>query len=142
MPFLSLAQRRAGRELGSRSAVADSRQTLLCTYLSGVLLLGLVLNSALGWSWADPVAALFIAAVAVKDGRDAWKGDSCCLPAPLVFASGHRHAMPHFAPDLASGPSVAQPVDLTAGTAADAPTCACCRGNGIRTPAAELRDQH
>ncbi|MDQ0823631.1 hypothetical protein QFZ79_001376 [Arthrobacter sp. V4I6] len=50
MPFLSLAQRRAGRELGSLSAVADSRQTLLCTYLSGVLLLGLVLNSALGWS--------------------------------------------------------------------------------------------
>ncbi|MCD5344063.1 cation transporter [Arthrobacter sp. AK04] len=82
MPFLSLAQRRAGRELGSRSAVADSRQTLLCTYLSGVLLLGLVLNSTLGWSWADPVAALVIAAVAVKEGLDAWKGESCCAPAP------------------------------------------------------------
>lgn len=50
IPFLSLAQRRAGRELGCRSAVADSRQTPLCTYLSGVLLLGLVLNSTLGWS--------------------------------------------------------------------------------------------
>ncbi|MDR7276918.1 cation transporter [Catenuloplanes atrovinosus] len=78
MPGLSYAQRRAGRELGSRSAVADSRQTLLCTYLSAVLLAGLALNSLLGWSWADPVAALVIAAVAVKEGRDAWRGDACC----------------------------------------------------------------
>jgi divalent metal cation (Fe/Co/Zn/Cd) transporter len=78
MPFLSAAQRRAGRELGSASAVADSRQTLLCTYLSAVLLLGLVANATLGWSWADPVAALVIAAVAVKEGRDAWRGDGCC----------------------------------------------------------------
>lgn len=80
MPFLSWAQRRAGRELGSRSAVADSKQTLLCTYLSGVLLVGLLLNSTLGWSWADPIAALVIAAVAVKEGLEAWKGDSCCAP--------------------------------------------------------------
>lgn len=78
MPFLSHAQRRAGRELGSRSAVADSQQTLLCTYLSGVLLVGLLLNGLLGWSWADPLAALVIAAVAVKEGRDAWRGQHCC----------------------------------------------------------------
>ena len=78
MPVLSWAQRRAGRELGSRSAVADSRQTLLCTYLSAVLLAGLVLNSTLGWTWADPIAALVIAGVAVKEGREAWRGDSCC----------------------------------------------------------------
>ena len=78
MPFLSYAQRRAGRELGSRSAVADSQQTLLCTYLSGVLLVGLLLNSLFGWSWADPIAALVIAAVAVKEGREAWKGHHCC----------------------------------------------------------------
>jgi divalent metal cation (Fe/Co/Zn/Cd) transporter len=78
MPFLSYAQRRAGRELGSRSAVADSHQTLLCTYLSGVLLVGLVLNGLFGWSWADPLAALVIAAVAVKEGRDAWRGRHCC----------------------------------------------------------------
>jgi divalent metal cation (Fe/Co/Zn/Cd) transporter len=82
MPLLSWAQRRAGRELGSISAVADSKQTLLCTYLSAVLLLGLVLNSAFGWSWADPVAALVIAAVAVKEGRDAWRGETCCAPIP------------------------------------------------------------
>ena len=81
MPVLSWAQRRAGRELGSLSAVADSKQTLLCTYLSGVLLVGLLLNSLFGWSWADPIAALVIAVIAVKEGINAWKGDTCC-PAP------------------------------------------------------------
>ncbi|GAA2650133.1 cation transporter [Nonomuraea recticatena] len=84
MPFLSAAQRRAGRELGSASAVADSKQTLLCTYLSAVLLVGLALNSLFGWSWADPVAALLIAAVAVKEGREAWRGEACCAPQPLA----------------------------------------------------------
>jgi len=78
MPVLSLAQRRTGRELGSRSAVADSKQTLLCTYLSAVLLAGLLLNSLFGWSWADPIAALVIAGVAVREGREAWRGDACC----------------------------------------------------------------
>lgn len=92
MPVLSAAQRRAGRELGSASAVADSKQTLLCTYLSAVLLAGLVLNSAFGWSWADPVAALVIAAIAVKEGRAALRGDTCCaipvLPAPSAPTEG------------------------------------------------------
>lgn len=82
MPVLSTAQRRAGRELGSASAVADSHQTLLCTYLSAVLLIGLLLNSLFGWSWADPIAALVIAAIAVKEGRNAWRGITCC-PTPL-----------------------------------------------------------
>ncbi len=78
MPVLSLTQRKAGRELGSLSAVADSKQTLLCTYLSAVLLAGLVLNSLWGWSWADPVAALGIAAIAAREGVNAWRGDPCC----------------------------------------------------------------
>lgn len=78
MPVLSWAQRRAGRELGSRTAVADSKQTLLCTYLSAVLLLGLVLNSALGWWWADAGAALVIAGIAVREGISAWRGEACC----------------------------------------------------------------
>ena len=78
MPALSLAQRRAGRELGSQSAVADSKQTLLCTYLSAALLVGLLLNGLLCWSWADPVAALVIAAIAVREGINAWRGDPCC----------------------------------------------------------------
>jgi divalent metal cation (Fe/Co/Zn/Cd) transporter len=80
MPVLSGLQRRTGRELGSASAVADSKQTLLCTYLSAVLLAGLVVNSLFGWWWADPAAALVIAAVAVKEGRDAWRGIACCPP--------------------------------------------------------------
>ena len=82
MPFLSWAQRRTGRELGSNAVVADSTQTLLCTYLSAVLLVGLVLNATLGWSWADPIAGLVIAAVAVKEGREAWRGESCCAVTP------------------------------------------------------------
>lgn len=83
MPWLSYAQRRAGRQLGSATAVADSKQTLLCTYLSAVLLMGLGLNSLFGWSWADPLAALVIAGVAVKEGLEAWRGDSCCT-APVT----------------------------------------------------------
>jgi len=78
MPVLSLAQRRAGRELGSLSAVADSKQTLLCTYLSAILLVGVVLNGLWGWSWADPVAVLGIAVIAVRQGANAWRGDPCC----------------------------------------------------------------
>lgn len=77
MPVLSLSQRRAGRQLGSASVVADSHQTLLCAGLSGVLLLGLGLNSLVGWAWADPVAALLIAAFAVREGWEAWHGDPC-----------------------------------------------------------------
>lgn len=87
MPFLSAAQRKAGRELGSASAVADSKQTLLCTYLSAVLLIGLVLNATLEWSWADPIAALVIAAIAVKEGRDAWRGEGCCAPPSAAVPS-------------------------------------------------------
>jgi divalent metal cation (Fe/Co/Zn/Cd) transporter len=81
MPLLSWAQRRTGLALGSGSVVADSKQTLLCTYLSAVLLAGLILNSTLGWGWADPLAGLIIAAVAVKEGVEAWRGEACgCGP--------------------------------------------------------------
>ena len=80
MPFLSWAQRRTGKALGSNAVVADATQTLLCTYLSAVLLVGLVLNATLGWSWADPIAGLVIAAVAVREGREAWRGEGCCAP--------------------------------------------------------------
>lgn len=80
MPFLSWAQRRTGRELGSAAVVADGTQTLLCTYLSGVLLAGLLLNATLGWGWADPVAGLVIAGVAVREGLEVRRGDGCCAP--------------------------------------------------------------
>ena len=92
MPLLSWAQRRTGRELGSGAVVADSTQTLLCTYLSAVLLAGLVLNAALGWSWADPVAGLVIAGVAVREGLEAWRGEDCCAPAGLTDAAADRGA--------------------------------------------------
>jgi divalent metal cation (Fe/Co/Zn/Cd) transporter len=80
MPFLSWAQRRTGRALGSDAVVADSTQTLLCTYLSAALLVGLALNATLGWSWADPVVGLVIAAVALREGVEAWRGEGCCAP--------------------------------------------------------------
>ncbi len=84
MPLLVRAKRRTGRELGSATVMADSTQTMLCTYLSAVLLVGLLLNALWGWSWADPVAALVIAGVATKEGIEAWRGDHCddCAPIP------------------------------------------------------------
>ena len=86
MPLLSWTQRRTGRELGSGSVVADSTQTLLCTYLSAVLLLGLLANAFLGWWWLDSVAALVIAAVAVREGLENWRED-CCTPGILPPAT-------------------------------------------------------
>ena len=77
MPALSWAQRRTGRRLASAAVVADSTQTALCAYLSVVLLLGLVLDATLGWWWADPVAGLVIAAVAIREGLEAWRGENC-----------------------------------------------------------------
>lgn len=90
MPFLSWFERRTGRELGSASAVADSKQTLICTYLSAALLGGLLLNSLLGWAWADSVAAIVIAVFAVREGVEAWRGDACCA-APVSALTGERH---------------------------------------------------
>ncbi|GAB3560794.1 cation transporter [Spelaeicoccus albus] len=80
MPLLSLLERRTGAELGSTSAIADSKQTLICAYLSAAVLAGLVVNALFGWTWADPVAALIIAGFAIKEGIEAWKGDTCTSP--------------------------------------------------------------
>jgi divalent metal cation (Fe/Co/Zn/Cd) transporter len=85
MPFLSLAERRAGRELGSASAVADSKQTLICTYLSAAVLVGLVLNSLLGWWWADAIAGLVIAVFAIREGIEAWRGDACATSVGMLL---------------------------------------------------------
>ena len=97
MPAFSLLERRTGQQLGSATAVADSKQTLLCAYLSATLLLGLLLNALLGWWWADSVAAVVIAAWAVKEGVEAWRGDACVEPVGVLTgeqsparASGHR----------------------------------------------------
>ncbi|SCL36379.1 cation diffusion facilitator family transporter [Micromonospora aurantiaca (nom. illeg.)] len=91
MPLLVWVKRRTGRELGSATVVADSMQTMLCTYLSVIVLVGLLLNATLGWWWADPVAALVIAAVAIREGVEAWRGeqcDDCALPAAGSDADG------------------------------------------------------
>jgi divalent metal cation (Fe/Co/Zn/Cd) transporter len=108
MPLLSTAQRRTGRELGSASAVADSKQTLLCTYLSGALLVGLGANLLLGWWWADPMVALLIAVLAVKEGREAWRGDTCCGP---IAAAERSHASEPACDDGCCRPSRAMSPD-------------------------------
>ncbi|PRY00704.1 cation transporter [Allonocardiopsis opalescens] len=123
MPFLSLAQRRAGRELGSASAVADSKQTLICTYLSAALLVGLAANALLGWAWADPAAALLIAALALREGVTAWRGDPCCAPAGIALT-----ARP--AADSCCATDAARPAPTADAAAPAADACACCAGAG------------
>ncbi|WP_413354650.1 cation diffusion facilitator family transporter [Microbacterium sp. 1P06AB] len=91
MPFLSLAERRAGTELGSATAVADSKQTLICTYLSAAVLVGLVANAAFGWWWADAVAGLVIAVFAVREGVEAWRGDACATSVGMLLEGEHDH---------------------------------------------------
>ena len=78
MPALASVKRRAGRLMRSRTLVADSTQTQLCAYLSATTLTGLAANAIFGWWWADPLVALVIAAVALREGREAWRGDACC----------------------------------------------------------------
>lgn len=85
MPFLSLAERRAGRELGSATAVADSKQTLICAYLSAAVLIGLLLNSLFGWWWADALAGLVIAGFAIREGVEAWRGDACATSVGMIL---------------------------------------------------------
>lgn len=75
MPALAWVEFRTGRELGSRSVQADAKQLLLCVYLSGTVLIGLLLNSLFDWAWADSVAALVVAALAVREGVEAWRGE-------------------------------------------------------------------
>lgn len=75
MPALALVKRRTGERLGSATLVADSTETLLCAYLSATLLAGLVLNAIVGWWWADPLAALGIAGLAFREGKEAWEGE-------------------------------------------------------------------
>lgn len=77
MPALALAKRRTANRLGSATLRADAAETMLCAWLSAVLLAGLVLNATVGWWWADPLAALGIAGLATKEGIEAWRGESC-----------------------------------------------------------------
>lgn len=79
MPPLAIAKARVGEKLGSSATKSEGRQNMLCAYLSAALLIGLSTNAAFGWWWADPITALVIAVVAVNEGRQAWRGDSCCV---------------------------------------------------------------
>ena len=77
MPLLAIAKRRIGQKLHSPATVKEASQTQLCAYLSVALLVGLLANALAGWWWADPVAALAIAGVAVKEGLESWRGEGC-----------------------------------------------------------------
>jgi divalent metal cation (Fe/Co/Zn/Cd) transporter len=77
MPLLARAKRRTGHSLGSSATVGEAEQQMICAYLSLALLVGLGLNAAFGWWWADPAAALVIAAVAAREGVESWRGDHC-----------------------------------------------------------------
>jgi divalent metal cation (Fe/Co/Zn/Cd) transporter len=85
MPPLAAAKSKVAERLGSSATKSESRQTMLCAYLSAALLVGLGLNAVAGWWWADPLTALAIAAVAAREGREAWRGESCCI-APVGTA--------------------------------------------------------
>lgn len=95
MPFLSFAERRAGQAIGSATAVADSKQTLICTYLSFAVLAGLAFNSLLGWWWADAVAGLVIAAFAIREGVEAWRGDACATSIGMLLEDDSEHDHDH-----------------------------------------------
>jgi len=79
MPFLGIAKRRLADKLGSVATRGEGTQNLLCAYLAGAVLVGLLGNMLFGLWWLDPAAALFIAAVAVKEGRESWRGEGCCV---------------------------------------------------------------
>jgi divalent metal cation (Fe/Co/Zn/Cd) transporter len=78
MPLLARAKRRVGNQLGSPATVQEGVQNMVCAYLSVALLAGLLANALLGWWWADPAAALVIATVALREGRESWRGEGCC----------------------------------------------------------------
>jgi divalent metal cation (Fe/Co/Zn/Cd) transporter len=78
MPPLGRAKQRLGRHLDSAATAGEGTQNMLCAYLAAAVLVGLLANALLGWWWLDPVAALFIAFVAVREGRETWRGEGCC----------------------------------------------------------------
>jgi divalent metal cation (Fe/Co/Zn/Cd) transporter len=90
MPPLAIAKGRIGEKLGSSATKSEGQQNMLCAYLSAALLLGLGANALLGLWWADPATALVIAGVALKEGRESWRGESCCT-SPIAAEGGEGH---------------------------------------------------
>jgi divalent metal cation (Fe/Co/Zn/Cd) transporter len=91
MPPLAIAKARVAEALGSSATKSESRQTMLCAYLSAALLVGLGANALLGWWWADPITALAIAGVALREGRASWAGDACCTTAVVALDGDACH---------------------------------------------------
>jgi divalent metal cation (Fe/Co/Zn/Cd) transporter len=83
MPLLGIAKQRIAEQIGSAATKGEGRQNVLCAYLAGALLIGLAGNAIAGAWWLDPLVGLLIAAVAVKEGAEAWRGDGCCVGSPL-----------------------------------------------------------
>ena len=83
MPQLATAKHRIGQHLGSGATTGEGTQNLLCAYLAAGVLTSLALNAAFGLWWADPAVALSIAALAIKEGQQTWRGDSCCTAHPI-----------------------------------------------------------
>ena len=91
MPILGIAKQRLADQMGSAATAGEGRQNMLCAYLAGALLVGLLGNAALGAWWLDPLVGLLIAGVAAREGLEAWRGEGCCVSSPLDGA--------HFADD-------------------------------------------
>jgi divalent metal cation (Fe/Co/Zn/Cd) transporter len=87
MPLLGQAKHRISRRLGSGATAGEGTQNMLCAYLAAGVLTGLALNAAFGLWWADPAVALGIAALALNEGRQTWRGEGCCATAPLGTAA-------------------------------------------------------
>jgi divalent metal cation (Fe/Co/Zn/Cd) transporter len=83
MPLLGIAKQRIAEQIGSAATKGEGRQNVLCAYLAGALLVGLAGNAVAGAWWLDPIVGLLIAAVAVNEGAEAWRGDGCCVGSPL-----------------------------------------------------------
>jgi divalent metal cation (Fe/Co/Zn/Cd) transporter len=83
MPLLGVAKQRIAEQIGSAATKGEGRQNVLCAYLAGALLLGLAGNAVVGAWWLDSIVGLLIAGVAVREGREAWRGDGCCVGSPL-----------------------------------------------------------
>jgi divalent metal cation (Fe/Co/Zn/Cd) transporter len=90
MPPLAIAKGRIGEKLGSSATKSEGQQNMLCAYLSVALLVGLGANALFGLWWADPITALLIAGVAVKEGRESWRGESCCTTPVIPGAEAHK----------------------------------------------------
>jgi divalent metal cation (Fe/Co/Zn/Cd) transporter len=92
MPYLGIAKQRLANQLGSPATKGEGRQNILCAYLAGALLVGLLGNALMGAWWLDPAVGLLIAVLAVKEGREAWRGEGCCVAAPLSLGADESAA--------------------------------------------------